>query len=67
MESLKQRTVLEWILEPFVRCGLCVPLFTEKQKLMILTASQMECPADLYSFVYVAVSRRAGTHAHSHA
>jgi hypothetical protein len=27
------------IMEKLVRCGLCVPLFTEKQKLMILNAA----------------------------
>jgi hypothetical protein len=35
-----------------VRSGLTVPLFTEKQKLIVLSVSQLDCPKDLEKFVF---------------
>ncbi|KAI8907851.1 hypothetical protein EDD86DRAFT_208287 [Gorgonomyces haynaldii] len=36
-----------------VRAGLCVPLFSEKQKLMMLQSAKLVCPEDLKRFVYM--------------
>jgi hypothetical protein len=35
-----------------IRAGLCVPLFTEKQKLVLLNIAQLPCPQDLVPFVF---------------
>ena len=41
--------------EVMVRAALCVPLFTEKQKSIILASSSMKCPSELEPFVYLPV------------
>ncbi|KAJ3262109.1 hypothetical protein HK103_003952 [Boothiomyces macroporosus] len=41
------------ILGRLVRATLAVPLFTEKQKTMILATAHMKCPQDMASFVYL--------------
>ncbi|KAI8820198.1 uncharacterized protein EV422DRAFT_82501 [Fimicolochytrium jonesii] len=40
------------LLDRVVRTGLCVPLFTEKQKVTLLNVAQIPCPRDLVKFVY---------------
>ncbi|TPX63335.1 hypothetical protein SpCBS45565_g06678 [Spizellomyces sp. 'palustris'] len=35
-----------------VRAGLCVPLFTERQKITLLNVAGLPCPKDLAPFVY---------------
>jgi hypothetical protein len=35
-----------------IRAGLCVPLFTEKQKLVLLNIARVSCPQDLAPFVF---------------
>ncbi|KAJ3365353.1 hypothetical protein HDU91_002235 [Kappamyces sp. JEL0680] len=36
-----------------IRAGLCVPLFTEKQKIMLLNAAGLTCPIELDIYLYV--------------
>jgi hypothetical protein len=40
------------LLNRLIRAGCCVPLFTEKQKSVILTVAQVACPLDLIRYVY---------------
>jgi hypothetical protein len=35
-----------------IRAGLCVPLFTEKQKLVLLNIAHVSCPQDLAPYVF---------------
>ncbi|KAI8917017.1 hypothetical protein DFJ77DRAFT_547854 [Powellomyces hirtus] len=42
----------ETLMERMVRAGLCVPLFTERQKVTLLNVAQMPCFPDLARFVY---------------
>lgn len=41
------------LLVRLVRAGLCVPLFSEKQKLMLLGTSKIKCPPELTKYVFV--------------
>ncbi|KAJ3038185.1 hypothetical protein HDV00_000930 [Rhizophlyctis rosea] len=47
-----QAHISDTLLERMIRAGLCVPLFTERQKLTVLAVAHMECPQDLAPFVY---------------
>ncbi|KAI9096238.1 hypothetical protein DFS34DRAFT_160074 [Phlyctochytrium arcticum] len=42
----------ETLMARMVRAGLCVPLFTERQKVTLLNVSRMQCPPELASYVY---------------
>ncbi|KAK6093471.1 hypothetical protein MT418_006085 [Batrachochytrium dendrobatidis] len=46
-------------LDTFVRAILCVPLFTEKQKLIVLATAHLKCPPELKKFVYMPVEPEA--------
>ncbi|KAI8995911.1 hypothetical protein BC832DRAFT_315172 [Gaertneriomyces semiglobifer] len=58
LESLKihksrsDHHIDETLMERMVRAGLCVPLFTERQKLTLVTVARMDVPPDLSIFVY---------------
>ncbi|ORY47752.1 hypothetical protein BCR33DRAFT_848462 [Rhizoclosmatium globosum] len=41
------------IVSQLIRCALCVPGFTEKQKVAVLNASDSTCPPDLEKFVFL--------------
>ncbi|KAJ3110945.1 hypothetical protein HK100_002865 [Physocladia obscura] len=41
------------IINDLIRCGMCVPGFTEKQKVALLSASNVDCPKDLEEFVFL--------------
>ncbi|KAL2919901.1 hypothetical protein HK105_200818 [Polyrhizophydium stewartii] len=47
-------------LEAYVRACLCVPLFTEKQKQIVISTARMECPEDLRCFVEMPPEDREG-------
>lgn len=47
-----KRYLEEGLLVRLIRAGLTVPLFTEKQKLIVLSVSHLVCPKDLESFVF---------------
>ncbi|KAJ3178802.1 hypothetical protein HDU87_003357 [Geranomyces variabilis] len=42
----------ETLMARMVRAGLCVPLFTERQKVTLLNVTQIPCSPDLARFVY---------------
>ncbi|KAJ3054061.1 hypothetical protein HK097_002752 [Rhizophlyctis rosea] len=44
--------ISETLLQRMTRAALCVPLFTERQKLTVLAVAHMECPQDLATFVF---------------
>ncbi|KAJ3274958.1 hypothetical protein HDV01_001822 [Terramyces sp. JEL0728] len=48
------------LVERLARATLAVPLFTEKQKTMILSTAQMKCPKELAQFVYVPDENQTG-------
>ncbi|KAJ3230073.1 hypothetical protein HDU81_004800 [Chytriomyces hyalinus] len=50
------------IIMELVRCSMCVPGFTEKQKVAILTLTKTSCPPDLekYVFLDIGVSPNSG-------
>jgi hypothetical protein len=48
------------LLVRLVRSGLIVPLFTEKQKLTVLSVSRLKCPNDLEDFVFNPPETEAG-------
>ncbi|KAJ3162002.1 hypothetical protein HDU86_005700 [Geranomyces michiganensis] len=50
--SRSDHQIDETLMARMVRAGLCVPLFTERQKVTLLNVTQMPCSPDLARFVY---------------
>ncbi|RKO86920.1 hypothetical protein BDK51DRAFT_31545 [Blyttiomyces helicus] len=50
--SREHHQISESLQSRMIRAGLCVPLFTERQKTLLLSVARMACPADLMQYVY---------------